>query len=1166
MVIVFLMLCSAFAFAQAETGSISGAVTDPSGAILPGATVTLTRVDTGQARTETTGNNGAFTFTNLQPGNYEVVVSAGGFNEFRKPVQVSVGSRNTVDAALTVTGGATTVEVTTQAGAEVNTQDQQLSQVVTGTQVTQLPTITRNPYDLVGIAGNVAPDPLGDASRGAGFSINGQRAAGTDILLDGAENVDLFTADVGQTVPLDSVQEFRVQTGNFTAEYGRASGGVVNVATKSGTNAFHGSLYEFNRISEFTSNTYQNNATGVPKPRFVRNQFGYSLGGPIIKDKIFFFSSTEWIRVRSQLVEQAYIPTPEFLAASAAATQAFFTQFGALGPTTQRTGTFVRAGDFSVTGVAPNFSALPPTLPLFELVNYRITGNAGGGDPQDAYTTVNRLDFNFTPNTQLYARYALDSNRHFAGTNTFSPYAGYDTGFRNHNHNALLNLTHVFGPNLVSQSKFTYNRLVNVQPLGPNPVGPTLYAQPTTAFSVPGTGINTAFPGYNPFGPGTAIPFGGPQNLYQAYQDLSWNRGKHQFRFGGQYIHTRDNRTFGAFQTAVEALGSQGRFLSGNASGTILPGIENFLTGNLRQFQVAIDPQGKFPCHVDQAVGLPIQTPDCTVALPVSPPLFNRNNRYNDFAVYLQDSWKAHPRLTLNLGVRWEYYGVQHNANENLDSNFYFGPGATEAEQIRNGAVMIAPQSPVGRLWNPDWNNVAPRVGFAWDVRGDGRTSLRGGYGISYERNFGNVTFNVIQNPPAYLTLNLIAGPGQDVPSLPLSTSNFGALGTAGTAPLLRASTRWVDQNIVSAYAHMYSLAVEHQFAPNTVFAIEFSGSRGVHQYTLEDPNRPGSGVIYGGDDPTINPLSRLNDQYSALNRRSDAASSSYNGVNLSLRSNNFRNYGLTLTANYTWSHAIDILSSTFSESQQNFNLGLLDPFNAQLDRGDADFDVRHRIAFSAVYETPFFKNASGWKRQALGGWSFAPIFTARTGFPFTLFDCAFGNQACSRPIFDQGVTVRHGATGDVGPDLGQNTFNYLVLPPNSFTSWFNPLTETADFGNCTVPGQGATAACPYPLGMDRRNAYRHPGFWNLDLGVYKTFQVTERVGLQLRAEAYNLFNHSNLYVDPASLDVESASVNGGTGDPGIVTAVKGRAGLLGGTGAAFDERRNLQLGVKITF
>jgi hypothetical protein len=656
-------------------------------------------------------------------------------------------------------------------------------------------------------------------------------------------------------------------------------------------------------------------------------------------------------------------------------------------------------------------------------------------------------------------------------------------------------------------------------------------------------------PGYLPFSPGNAIPFGGPQNLYQFFEDLSWNRGNHAFRFGGNYIHTRDNRVFGAYETAVSNLAAQG---------DLAGGLENFLTGQLFSFQGAVNPQGKFPCAVD-ATGAKIVTPDCTITLPVTQPKFSRNNRYNDWSYYIEDSWKVTPRLTLNLGVRHDFFGVQHNADPNLDSNFYFGPGANKAEQIRNGQVFLAPQSPVGKLWNPDYNNIAPRIGFAWDIFGNGRTAFRGGYGIGYERNFGNVTFNVIQNPPNYAVISLVAG--VDVPTIPLTSDNSGPLAGSGVSVALpRTSLRHIDENIRTAYGQTYSAAIEQQLGGNTLFAIEYSGSRGVHLYTIENPNRPGSGVIYGGDDPSVNLFGRLNRQYTNINTRGDHGDSYYNAMNLRFESNNFRKLGLSLRANYTYAHAIDNLSSTFSESSNNFNLGLLDPFNPGADRGDADFDVRHRVIVSGVYETPFYHNDTGWRGQAFGGWSLAPIFTASTGTPFTIFDCTNAIQVCPRAFT---ATNPRRSNSDVGPQFEPNLYNYIPIPQDMVGAYGNPVFTNpdfpvgiSDFGACgpgTAPG-----ACIFPSTMTRRNSFRGPGHWNLDLGVYKTFRVTEKVGLQLRAEAFNIMNHSNLFVLGSTADASSFNfVQAKRG--GIATATTA-------PGQDTREHRNLQLGAKIIF
>jgi hypothetical protein len=549
----------------------------------------------------------------------------------------------------------------------------------------------------------------------------------------------------------------------------------------------------------------------------------------------------------------------------------------------------------------------------------------------------------------------------------------------------------------------------------------------------------------------------------------------------------------------------------------------------------------------------------------VGPPNFSRSNRYRDSALYFQDSWKMFPTFTLNLGVRWEYYGVQHNKNPNLDSNFYLGPGANQFEQIANGSVQTVPNSPISPqgLWLPKYRNFAPRVGFAWDMFGNGKTALRGGYGIAYERNFGNVTFNVIQNPPNYAVVSLIAG--TDVPSISITPDNAGPLaGTSGTKALPKSSLRWIQQDIPTAYAHMWSLSLEREIVPNTVLSLAYSGSRGVHQYTLMNPNRPGSGVLFLGDDPAINPLARMNQQYSIMFNRNSLGDNYYNALNVGFRTN-WAAAGLQLNTNYTWSHTIDELSTTFSESNNQFNVGFLNPFDPALDKGSADYDVRHRVAVSAVWSLPFAKNSSSafW-RNLVGGFQVAPIFEARTGTPFSLYDCTNAFEVCQR--WDPATSsIPHVVTSNPTP-TGINLFNIMPLPTAAGTiigtgnpNDINPVIGVSDFGpSCTTPGSGAVSPCLYPATMTGRNTFRGPGFWNFTLAGYKTFKITERLSLQLRAEAFNIFNHHNFYVLGSTADV-SQLVNG-------VEAKKGGLGAASAPGAPLDERRNVQLAVRLSW
>lgn len=1106
---------------QTETGQITGTVQDATGAVVPNATVTVRNVATGATRTTTTSDSGVYTVTNLLPGTYQVTIASGGFANWSRRVDVTIGSRTGADATLEVGTTGTEVQVT-DAVATVNTETQTIGAVISTQQILELPTITRDPYSLVGTVGNVsAGDP---SARGVGYAINGLRSASTNVLLDGVSNNDEFGAVVGQTVPLDSVQEFSVLTNNFTAEYGRASAGIVNVATKSGTNDFHGTAYEFNRLSHLASNDFDNNANGVPKPVFTRNQFGYSIGGPAVKNKLFFFNNTEWIRVRSQATSTVYVPTPQLISAAAPATQAVFSAFGQLRSGIVPLGTFTRA-QLQAAGFDPCKGApaggkclgLATSTPLFQRLSYNFPSDSGGGLPQDTYMTVGRVDFNASDKTQMYFRYALFNENAFPGTNVSSPYQGFDAGSTNVDNAALFSIVRTISPTIVSQSKVSFNRLNNQQPLGTAPSVPTYFlGSPSVATSL--LGNNVALPGYAPYTPGNSIPFGGPQNYIEATEDMSWVKGSHSLRFGGTYRYLRDNRTFGAYEEAVEVYGKN-----------FGQGMENFLLGNLYQFQAAVNPQGKYPCGATV-------TPDCTLTLPVGQPNFSRSNRYNDFGLYVQDSWKASSRLTLNLGVRWEYFGTQHNKNSALDSNFYLGNSGTRIQQIAAGTVVTVPNSPIKELWKPQWHDFAPRLGFAWDVFGDGRTSFRGGYGIGYERNFGNVTFNIIQNPPNYAVLSLFGG--QDLPVIPVSTSNAGPLaGNTGSKALGKVSLRAVDPNIKTAYAHFYSAALEHKLADSVVVAAEYSGSYGVNQYGIANVNRTGSANYYEGvpctpgtDGSYGTCTNRLvATQFSNINFRTNGGYSNYNGMNLRMDVRNIHNSGISLRSNYTWSHAIDTLSDTFSSSGNQANLGWLDPFHPELDKGDAYFDVRHRFTFAGTWDIGGSRYQNGWMKNILGGWRFSPIFVANTGYPYSLYDCTNAGQVCPYAMFT--TKVSRGVPSTITPTSTPNHYIYLNVAGKADSSFFNPKIGVSDYG-------------PFPANMIGRNAFRGPGAWNLDLGTAKIFRFGERANIEFRGEAYNLFNHPNLVANTGDNDVSSIDF----------------------VSASFTGRRQLQLAVKLNF
>ena len=1159
LLVVFLIgIQSPAAFGQIEAGTISGTVRDSSGAVVAGASVTAKNVATSAERTVQAGENGQFIIPGLSPGTYEVTVTSSGFAPFKVRVEASVGGRTTVDAQLTISGQVTTVEVVAAESATVNTETQEISEVISPAQIAQLPSLNRNVYDFVGTAGNVSSgDRMGSASdqttgtRGVGYVINGQRSSGSEILLDGAENVDLFTATVGQAVSPDVVQEYRIVTNNFEAQYGRASGGVVNVITKSGTNSFHGSAWEFNRTSAYTANTFDNDSNGVPKGHYVRNQFGYGVGGPILKDKLFFFQSTEFTRVRSSASSLSLVPTPQLLALTAPNVQAYFNKYGAnnftftstLAKTTDQQTGKPKVGTTLGTLNGP-FAGVSDGTPVFGLVNFSVPQDAGGGSPQNTHNIFGRLDYVMSNKTQMYLRVNWTDEVDFSGSQFGGPYPQYNVGSEEYGKAFLVNVSHSFTPTVLSSTKLSFNRVANS-----NSFNTALQNTPTLFLFNSATlgGHAVQLPGFYDNQTGTGgLPYGGPENAIQGNEDLSWVRGRHTMRFGGQMNYQQMNRGYGAYAQAVEKLG--------NAAAD---GLDNFINGNLVLFQAAINPQGHFPCSRD-ASGAIVQTPACTLTLPVGSPTFARSYRYRDFAIYAQDSWKITPRLTLNYGLRYEYFGVQHNGDPKLDSNPYYGTGTNLFERLRNAQMMLAPNSPIGKLWNPRYGDVGPRVGFAYALTRDGKTSIRGGYGISYERNFGNVTFNMIQNPPNYASVQLTGANAGKV-----TVDNLGPfVGAAGLqVPLPPSSPRHVDQNIKTAQTQMWSLSAERELAKNTILSVDYNGAHGVHLYDISNYNMLGGAQAYLGDPLTCSAcFTRVNQQWSSINTRGSNGVSHYNSMNVRLLSQNFKHTGLMLVANYTYAHSLDNLSSTFSESASASNgvgnLGYLDPRNPRLDYGNSDFDIRHRLVFSAIWQEPFFRSGRGWQRQVLGGWSLIPVFSARTGVPFSIMDSTntlAGNSGVPSgiPRYTPNGTITSMSASGSTPSGNPNEFNLLTLPGADSTcnaAWLGCI-ET--FG-------------PFPANMTARNAFRGPGAWNADFALGKTFQVTERVSMELRAEMFDIFNHHNIYVNGYVNDAT------GSGSTFTVTGKKGGLGSLAGssivTGNPSDERRFGQFALRVTF
>jgi hypothetical protein len=1178
------------AWSQAETGSISGNVTDQTGAIIPQATVTATSVATGAARTVQTGSEGQYLIPELTPGVYKITVASSGFASFTASAEVTVGGRVTVDAKMSLSATTQTVEVIGAGGTSVNTQTQELSQLVDTTQMAQLPSLDRNPYDFVALSGNVSngdltsdggsPNPtttVGQSltARGVGYSINGQRESGTEILLDGVENVGVFVVNAGQPVPVDSIQEFSIITNNFGEEFGRASGGIVNVDTKMGTNQIHGSAYEFNRLSAYTANTYGEASNGVPKGKYARNQFGYDAGGPLVRDKLFGFFSEEFVRVRSNAAQTEEILDPSFVSLLPSNITGYFSKFGtgALKPS----GTSITAGQLAANdGFGEDFpmingtTAVSPSQPVFDVVNFTAPFDAGGGLPQNTYDLVGRVDYNASQSTQMFFRFARYSEADFQGSSFYSPYPQYNVGSTSLDNSSLFALNHLFSASLLSSTKLSFARYNSVSSFNtaltqtPNLyLSSNEYAEATD----PVTNNVIQLPGLENTADGSGgLPYGGPQNTAQVFEDLSWTKGRHTWHFGGQFTYIQLNVAYGAYYQANEVLGNT----IGPAMNSLVDsgGVKNagVFASPLLNFEARVNAEGALPCATD-VFGNEIVTSACSVTPPLPAANPARSYRYKDWALYAGDSFHLTRNLTLNYALRYEHYGVQHNNHPNLDSNFYPGAG-TYPEDIADGAVELTSQSSIGQFWAPRWGTAAPRVGFAWDIFGNGSTSLRGGFGLSYERNFGNVTYNASFNPPASAVLSDACN--ADANGVIGSTCQYfvtnndlGPLGLPGpSSPLGPVELRDDDAHINVAQTQFWSLSLQRQVARNTIVEADYSGARGVHLYDINNVNPLGAPQEYLGaalvtnancpfqDPVTGNPTcyTRPNSAYAAINDRGSNGSSSYNALNLKLQTQDLLHSGLTLVANYTYAHSLDDLSSTFSESETAASLGYTDFKNPKLDWGSSDFDVTHRISIAPIWQTPWFKSGRGFERQALGGWTISSIFTARTGIPFSVYDEAYLLNFYMIPRLTPATPITQFHTGTPVPVADTpNLFTALNIPAPSDQVPFNTTLDINDFG-------------PFPKNMTGRNIFRGPGAWNDDLAISKDFPLSERFSLEFRAEAFNVVNHHNYYVN-----AEDNYISGPTTDASQIFEEKGGLGS-GALGGNRDERRFGQFSLRLNF
>ena len=1111
-----LVLCSGLALAQNESGQILGKVTDGSGAAISGANVTVRAVQMGVERYVTTESDGFFLVTSLQPGLYEVAVQSSGFAPTIKRVEVTVGARRRLELQMSVTPPPTErPAVEGSGGVDVNSQDPQLSDPISGRQFRELPLVTRDPNDLISLSANLTPmnnPATASGQRDPAYAIDGQRPTANNVQVDGGENVVNYTTALGQRIPLEGVQEMQVITNGFRPEFGRVGGGVINVATRHGSNDFHGALYDFHRNSELASNSFENDALGIPQGHMVANQFGVAVGGRIFPDRFYFFVNGEGNLVRSRENRTALVPTPGLLAASSPATAAFFSGFPLAAPINGRVFT---VGDvLAMTGgaAAPGnaFAALPAGLPAFGQVIYNVPTDAGAGAPQDTVMMVSRLDYTWSDKTHIYGRYSYEYRDLFQGGFTSSPYAGFNTGARERNHGALINLATNVTSAWVMNAKGSYNRINFMQNGGSLFPVPRLSmtAYPQTSLG----GFLTALPGDQPFDPTWNSLFTGPVNLVQGALDFSGPWRRQQFRFGANYFYTQDNRSVGSYQNGLYTLGP-----------TALAALNNLVLGQVSTFQAAVNPQGALPGGA--------------IALPVSQPDFNRSLSAHDFSLYFSHIWRAHPRVNVNWGLRYDYFDTPRSRNGLNYTNFFLSPDPNPFIGVANGQLATAGAAGInGTLYERDWNNVAPRVGLAIDLLGDGKTSLRLGYGITYDRTF-NLVSNFYQQSPGFAIASLTAGTG-GIGTVPLSASPFGPLGGgAGAAVLPPTTLRAIDQDFETPKVHFWNASLEREVLRNTLVSLQYAGAAGRDLANLYNVNLPGSAAAFLG---SADPTARLNPAFGPIYLLNNDGRSNYHAFIAEIANSSWRTLGLTMTARYRWARAMDNVATwqgnNFGTFDGSLSTGLLAPFDPGFNYGPSDFDVRHRFIGSFSWEVPFEKigdryfggTGSRIARNAFGGWQLSGILNVQSGTPFSVFNCAGALTAetpCPRAAM--GTTASQTGFDDSQPDPTlPNRFIYL---------------NRADFVTTgVVPG---TAVSAFPATTIGRNFFYGPHSWNVDLGVSKRFRFTEDTSLQFRGEFFNVFNHANLYV-PNGVDISTT---------GYVPAYK-------------QGRRTIQLAVKLLF
>ena len=1165
-----LLSFSGAAFAQ-DTASITGTVSDPSGAAVGNAQVALSNPERGINRETKTNGDGEYLVGGLPPGPYKLSIVAPGFKKYSaKGIKLQVGQKARADIALQVGAASTEVTVEGSGVAQVETQSSDLSGTVTGKEVTQLELNGRNFTQLATLVPGVSNQSgQDDAGVGVGgnvsFSMNGGRTEYNNWELDSGDNMDNGSNTTLNVYPsLDAIAEFKVLTSNYGAQYGRNGSGTVEVETKSGTRNFHGDAYEFVRNDIFNATTFPLSSV----PPYKKNDFGYTIGGPVFipglynkdRSKTFFFWSQEWRRERVP-ANLGSVTVP-----SLAERNGDFSDLcpGSDCPTDPSTGLAFPGNIVPIDTV--NAPALMAEIP--EPTQGLNTWNAAPTLPTTWREELFRVDHNFTDKVRGTFRYIHDSWNQLYPTPLWTNGTSFptiQTNFSGPGVSLVTRLTATASPTLLNEFVFSYTTdHITLIPVGAwhRPASMTFGLFPgADAGKVPGISLGGGGifnfqedVGYLPNGPYNSNP------TYTYRDNVTKIVGRHNLVFGGYFVAAQKN------ELAAPGTATNGSLTFDTSNSGISTGnaFADLLIGRVSSF-AQTSAQPKF------------------------------YNRYKIFEPYFQDDWHVTGHLTLNLGLRVSLYGTyrdRYHSEYNFDVTRYVA-GASSVDPATglvigdpfNGVVQCGvtkgiPDSCMkGHLFNP-----APRIGFAWDPKGDGKTAIRGGYGIFFEHTNGNEANAESLEPaasPAVQTTTVfnLTSYNQIVPT-PAGSSS----------PLAMIS---IPNKAVWPYVQQWHLDIQHDIFKNTVGTISYVGSKGTHltRYfelnqvlptpSNQNPYKIGEPIGGGIDPSTGDPLhddcgsattpsgvpvtgqALINLQIacganpdpfrtnfpgigSAAGLR-EQASSTYHALETSLR----RNVGsLQLSVAYTYSHSIDDSSSARDPI-------ILDSYNLARARASSNFDQRHQFNLGYVYDLPFFRNP-GLTHKVLGGWQWSGIVTVQTGTPFSPYNGVVGDNAGVA----NGISVNAAQSyPDVIGDPRSNVPNF-AFPGGGF----GPLLYNP--GAFAAP-RGLT------FGNMPRNFLTNPRRTNFDMALFKHFAITESMGFEFRAEAFNVFNH----IEYAWLggDFGSAASNSPFGSSNsTLTCYAGAnnsAGDPGCTGAnaylrpaAAHNGRILQLGAKFIF